>query len=85
MPADRAVWILCHDNLHVGTLFADGNVDGLKIGGGRVDLAGEEAVLGSQSIVAIRRHPDNVEKAVGWLVVDPSGAFPGMGRKLPHY
>jgi len=85
VPADRAVWILGHDNLHVGALFADGKVDGLKIGGGRVDLAGEEAALGSQSIVAVRRHPDNVEKAVGWLVIDPPGAFPGMGRKLPHY
>jgi hypothetical protein len=85
IPVDRAVWILGQDNLHVGTLFADGSVDGLEIDGGRVSLAGEEAEVGSQSIVAIRRHPDNVERAVGWLAVDPPEAFPGMGRKLPHY
>jgi hypothetical protein len=85
IPVDRAVWILGQDNLHVGTLFAQGSVEGLENDGGRVSLAGEEAEVGSQSIVAIRRHPGNVEKAVGWLAVDPPAAFPGMGRKLPHY
>jgi len=85
VPVDRAVWILGQDNRHVGALFADGSVDGLEIDGGRVSLAGEEAEVGSQSIVAIRRHPGSVDKAVGWLAVDPPEAFPGMGRKLPHY
>ena len=85
IPSDRAAWILGGDNLHVGSLFADGSVVGLEIDDRRIDLAGEQAMLGTQSIVAVRRHPENVEKAVGWLVVDPPGAFPGMGRKLPHY
>jgi Zn-dependent M28 family amino/carboxypeptidase len=37
------------------------------------------------TLVLIARHPQNVEKAVGFLAVDPIAAFPGLGRKLPHY
>ena len=35
--------------------------------------------------MAVRRHPANVNKAVGWIVVDPVAAFPGIATKLPHY
>jgi hypothetical protein len=35
--------------------------------------------------VLTARHPQNVEKAIGYLAVDPVAAFPGLGRKLPHY
>ena len=35
--------------------------------------------------MAVRRHPANVNKAVGWIVVDPAAAFPGIATKLPHY
>ena len=30
-------------------------------------------------------NPRNPEKAVGWIAIDRAEAFPGMGRKLPHY
>ena len=84
LPADRAVWILGKENLHVGRLFQDG-VAGLQLGADEADLGGEEVPYADHSLVVIRRHPVNLEKAVGWLVVDPETAFPGMARKLPHY
>jgi hypothetical protein len=33
----------------------------------------------------VRRHPDNPEKAIGWIAADPLAALTGLGRKLPHY
>ena len=35
--------------------------------------------------MAIFRNPDNIDKAIGWITVEPAAAFPGMARKLPHY
>jgi hypothetical protein len=51
----------------------------------KIDLGEESAPWADHSMVVIRRHPSDVEKAVGWLVVDPAAALPGLGRKLPHY
>ena len=33
----------------------------------------------------VRRHPGNLEKAIGWIFADGSAPLPGLGRKLPHY
>ena len=33
----------------------------------------------------VRRHPADLARAVGWLAIEPTAAFPGMARKLPHY
>ncbi len=41
--------------------------------------------LAGHTLVLTARHPQNVEKAIGYLAVDPVAAFPGLGRKLPHY
>ena len=35
--------------------------------------------------VIVRRHPANLEKAVGFIFADGVAALPGLGRKLPHY
>ena len=37
------------------------------------------------SVVIVRRHPANLEKAVGLIFADGLAALPGLGRKLPHY
>ena len=85
LPADRAAWIVGRDNVHAATLFADGAVAGLEPGTERVRLGDESAPLANHTFVVMRRHPENAELAVGWLVVDPDAALPGLGRKLPHY
>jgi hypothetical protein len=85
LPADRSVWILGEQNRHAERLFAGGEVAGLEVGEDRVEMAGEDVDIEEHSWIAIRRHPGDVEKAVGWLVVAPPAAFEGMGRKLPHY
>ena len=50
-----------------------------------IEVDGEKMALAGHTLVLTARHPQNVEKAIGYLVVDPVAAFPGLGRKLPHY
>jgi hypothetical protein len=85
LPADRAVWLLGRGNRHAERLFADDSPEGLRVSGDGVSFGAESAVFAGHSIVAVRRHPASLERAVGWIVVDPEAAFPGMIRKLPHY
>lgn len=77
LPAGRAIWLLGRENRFAGELFEAAGVS--------LHLQGETVPFAGHSLVLIRRHPENVEKAVGWLVVEPVEAFPGMARKLPHY
>ena len=85
LPADRSVWLLGAENRFAATLFAANGPKGLTVDGGVVQLGGETAPMRDHSLVVIRRHPGHLEKAIGWLAVEPAAAFPGMGRKLPHY
>jgi hypothetical protein len=84
IPEDRAIWLLGKENLHKKGHFGDGVV-GLDLADDNVVLGGESVAFDDHSLVVVRRHPTNFEKAIGWLVVDPATAFPGMARKLPHY
>ena len=85
LPPDRAVWILGKDNRFASDLI--GSTTGVSLGdsGGLLDLAGEHVPFAAHSTVVVFRHPENLEKAIGWITVDPAAAFAGMSRKLPHY
>ncbi len=83
LPRDRAVWLLGRTNALAPKLFASGGdytLDAEKLAVDResMPLAGHSAVL-------VRRHPANLEKAIGWILADGTVALPGLGRKLPHY
>ena len=78
LPQDRAAWILGRGNRFAATLF-DANP------GEPVRLGDEDVPLDGRTIVLIRRHPENTEKAIGWIALDPPAAMPGLSRKLPHY
>ncbi len=78
LPADRSVWLLGKDNRFSSEAALD-------IEGGVLTLDDEVVDMADHSLVAVRRHPRSDELAIGWLVVEPEAAFPGMGRKLPHY
>jgi len=67
---DRSIWILGRKNSHA------------EESGDEIALGDQKAPFANHSIVRIDRHPGNVEKAIGWLIVDPIEAFPGLGRKL---
>ncbi len=84
IPDDRAVWILGRENLHAKGQFAS-DLPGVEISATQAQLGEESVAFDGHSLVVVRRHPGNLEKVVGWLVVDPAAAFAGMGRKLPHY
>ena len=85
LPADRSVWLLGRDNKIAAKLFADDAAIEVVIEDERLTLGDETVALADHSLVAVRRHPMVDELAIGWLVVEPGAAFPGMGRKLPHY
>ncbi|MFM2093791.1 MAG: hypothetical protein RIS70_915 [Planctomycetota bacterium] len=85
LPKDRAVWIVGKENRWAKPLFADSPSWTRLDGGTAISLAGEKVPFADHSLVVIRRHPQQVDQAIGWLVVDPVEAMPGMGRKLPHY
>ena len=83
LPGDRAVWIAGATNRFAGRIFD--LLPGVKRDGGTVEIDGEKMALDGHTLVLVARHPQNVEKAVGLLAVKPAAAFPGLGRKLPHY
>ena len=85
LPDDRAVWVLGRTNRFAGGLLAfDPRVDASRPID-TVTLGDDIVPVADHSVVVIRRHPGNPEKAIGWISVEPNAAFPGVARKLPHY
>ncbi len=82
LPPGRAAWIAGRDNALAGRVL---EAAGVARSGAFVDLDGQRVALAAHTLVVVARHPESAEKAVGWLAVDPIEAFPGLGRKLPHY
>ncbi len=83
LPRDRAVWIAGRANRLADRVFRSGG--GMTVGGSSIEVDGETMALAGHTLVLTARHPGNPEKAVGFLAIDPAAAFPGLGRKLPHY
>jgi aminopeptidase N len=83
LPRDRAVWIAGRANRLAGRVFRSGG--GMTVSEAGIEVDGERMPLAGHTLVLTGRHPQNVEKAIGLLAVDPIAAFPGLGRKLPHY
>jgi aminopeptidase N len=83
LPRDRAVWIAGRANRFASRIFRSGG--GMTVGQAGVEVDGEKMTLAGHTLVLTARHPQNLEKAVGFLAVEPLEAFPGLGRKLPHY
>jgi uncharacterized iron-regulated protein len=84
IPADRCAWVLGRANRFAAELMgangANATADNpaIRLGEQSVPFAGH-------SLVLVRRHPRNVDKAIGWIEFDPPAALDGLARKLPHY
>jgi len=83
LPSDRAVWLLGRGNALAAKLFASGGDYALDEA--KITVDRESMPLASHSVVLVRRHPQNLEKAIGWIFADGEAPLPGLGRKLPHY
>jgi len=87
LPADRGVWLVGREN-RLAAAFAKasaGQARGFVLDDRGIALDGQRVDFANHTAVVVLRHPENVEKAVGWIVADPPVALPGLGRKLPHY
>lgn len=83
LPNDRAVWLLGINNKFANQLAsADTNV---TINNSSLVISGDEFQTEDHCSVIIWRNPNNMNKAIGWITVNPADAFAGMARKLPHY
>jgi aminopeptidase N len=82
LPTDRSVWIFGRDNR-----FARELVDGaaVRLDAGTLTIDGQALPLRDHAAILVRRHPGDVTRAVGWIVVDRVDAMEGLARKLPHY
>lgn len=85
LPADRAVWIIGRDNALARRWFADDAGIGFRVDGVAITAGSSAIPFTGSSAVIVKRHPRNVNKAIGWITVDPLEAAPGLARKLPHY
>ncbi len=85
IPADKAAWLFGKENRLARALFESDPALDLKLTQATVIPQGQEIPRLDHSSVLVKRHPGNESKAVGWIIVDPAGAFPGMSGKLPHY
>jgi len=83
LPADRSIWLLGRENRFAEDLFR--RQAGLSLEGETFAVDGQKLPRTNHTGVFMTRHPANLEKAIGWIVVDPAAALPGLGRKLPHY
>ncbi len=85
LPSDRCVWVLGRANRFAADLLNASEATRAAADANTVRLNGHAVPFADHSIVLVRRHPQNREKAVGMLVIEPDSAFPGVARKLPHY
>ncbi len=85
IPADRAAWLLGSKNRLASKLFGREPAIDVEFSVDALFIAGEAVEQADHSTVIVRRHPENVSKAIGWIAVDPGAAFSGMASKLPHY
>ncbi len=83
LPKDRAVWVLGRGNALASRVFA--SADDYTLDGQKLAVDRESMPLARHVGVIVRRHPANLEKAVGFIFADGLAALPGLGRKLPHY
>jgi len=83
LPAEKAVWVYGRENRFAKDLFGTNPV--VSPSASTMTADGESMPVAGHSFVITARHPKNLDKAIGWISVEPDAAFPGMGRKLPHY
>jgi hypothetical protein len=83
LPADRSVWLLGRTNRLAAQV--TGRERRFAADGDGWSFAGERLALENHTGVVVVRHPASPSRAVGWIVVAPRAAYPGVARKLPHY
>jgi hypothetical protein len=82
LPRDRPVWLLGRQNKFAAGVF--GPATGVVLEASGITVGTEKLPLLGHSLVLVGRHPRNLEKAVGWILVDPLSAASGLARKLPQ-
>ena len=80
LPVDRSVWILGRENRFADAVMADEHLSLGNAGDEAIQLEGKRVAFADHCLVVVRRHQQNIEKAVGLLVVEPDAAFSGLAQ-----
>lgn len=85
LPADRAVWLLGHENIHINVIKE--GIAGYRAAMTTDDITINKKKLGfpEKSIIAAVKNKKNLSNVVVLLSSDRPAAVPGLKRKLPHY
>jgi hypothetical protein len=85
LPSERAVILLGWENKFLGEISSALSRYDLSMRESEVQIGQTKLERNNHSIVLTARQPRNKDLSLTWIAVDPLEAFPGLGRKLPHY
>jgi hypothetical protein len=85
LPPHASVWLFGRRNRLVTPSLRRDVANAYQVTADAAKIGNETLGFAGHSLVVVARHPGDVSKAVGWIVVDPIEAATGLGRKLPHY
>ncbi|UCG21851.1 MAG: M20/M25/M40 family metallo-hydrolase, partial [Deltaproteobacteria bacterium] len=85
LPSDRAVTLLGWENKFRGEISSALSRYDLSMKKSEVQIGRTKLERNNHSIALTARQPRNKDLSLTWIAVDPPEAFPGLGRKLPHY
>jgi hypothetical protein len=85
LPSDRAVTLLGWENKFLDEISSALSRYDLSMSQAEVHIGRTKLERNNHSIVLTARQPRNKDLSLTWIAVDPPEAFPGLGRKLPHY
>ena len=80
VPPGTAAWLLGSSNVVAARLFASAQTADVSFGTDELIIAGTGVPLANHSTIAVRRHPDDATKAIGWITVNPPQHSPALRR-----
>jgi len=85
LPTDRAVWLFGQENLHKAVIYRGIENYRVKLDENTFDPGSGPVSRQDNSLVLVVKNPGNPSQAIALLTGHIPQAFPGLGRKLPHY
>jgi len=85
LPADKSVWLLGWDNVHLDALTEAVGADGIVFNSDGVRLGADLFRRGAACVVIAARTTNDAAQSIGFIGCDNPSAAAGLARKIPHY